>query len=213
MTARIKYNEALIIFTKIAELGKVKTRLAKSIGENRALEVYRELMEHTRDITMDLNVDRRVYFTPSPPDKHQIWDKEHYDYFQQSDGDLGFRMSQAFKETFEQGYDKVIIIGCDCAELTSDILRKAFEELDHADFIIGPAKDGGYYLLGMNEYEPSIFEDKEWSTETVFEDTISDLIDRKKIWYELPILSDVDTEEDLRRVQFLIKQRKLREMT
>jgi rSAM/selenodomain-associated transferase 1 len=208
---RAQHNNALIIFTKIAELGKVKTRLARSIGDEKALEVYRELIEHTRDVAKDLEADRRVYFTPSPPEEHQIWDKKYFEYFQQSEGDLGERMSNAFKETFRDGYDKVVIIGCDCAELTTEILEMSFKELNTADVVIGPAKDGGYYLLGLHEHEPDLFIDKKWSTETVFEDTISDLIKKNKIWYELPILSDVDTEEDLRRVKFLSQQKKLRE--
>ena len=211
MSKRAQKNNALIIFTRIAELGKVKTRLARSIGDEKALEVYRELIEHTRDVAKGLEVDRRVYFTPSPPDEHRIWDKKYFEYFQQSDGDLGERMSNAFKETFRDGYDKVVIIGCDCAELTTEILETSFKELNNADVVIGPAIDGGYYLLGLHEHEPDLFIDKKWGSENVFEDTISDLIKKNKIWYELPILSDVDTEDDLRRVKFLSEQKKLRE--
>lgn len=212
MTSQIKHKNALIIFTKIAEPGKVKTRLAKSIGDEKALEVYRKLIRHTRDVTINLDADLRVYFTPEAPLNHKIWDKHHYTYFKQKDGDLGHRMSQAFKETFDEGYEKVAIIGSDCAELTTKILEQAFSELDQADVVIGPAKDGGYYLLGMKDPDTDLFKNKHWSTDTVFEDTISDLIQKNKIWYELPILSDVDTVEDLNRIQFLSEQKKLREM-
>jgi len=111
---------------------------------------------------------------------------------------LGARMSHAFHWGFEQGYEQICIIGSDCATLTTEILEGAYAVLDEKDFVIGPAKDGGYYLLGMSDFYPKVFEDKVWSTAEVRKEAIADLEAGKKSYDLLTELSDVDVVDDLR---------------
>ena len=105
-------------------------------------------------------------------------------------------MKNAFKELFDMGYEKVAIIGSDCFELTAAIIREAFALLKNKDAVIGPAKDGGYYLLGMKKMIEPVFENKQWSTDSVFRETINDLTENNFSFACLPVLTDVDTEED-----------------
>lgn len=192
-------DNALIIFVKNPQAGKVKTRLAKTVGENRALEVYQELMEITaREVYKVTSADCFVFYSDYLPEDDEIWKDEYVIKEIQEGDDLGERMSNAFAHVFEQGYEKAAIIGSDLPELTHELIEQAYRELDEVDVVIGPAKDGGYYLLGSNEHIPQIFNDKSWSTDNVFDETIQDLINMKKIWHELPILNDIDTEEDLK---------------
>ena len=203
-------KNALIIFVKNAILGKVKTRLADSVGAEKALRIYIELMQHTRDVTRTLTCDKLVYFSSYIPMSDLIWFGDEFQHRLQEGSDLGERMSRAFREVFEEGYDRVIIIGSDCAELNESIVIRAYHELEDSDIVIGPATDGGYYLLGMNEYHPELFENKTWSTNSVFDETIQDMIDNGWIWQELPILSDIDTEEDWNRIHIVKKNREIR---
>lgn len=199
-------RNALIIFVKNAELGKVKTRLAKSVGDQRALDIYDELLRHTRDVTFSIPARLYVYFSSFIPYSDPLWPSDHYVLKQQNGNDLGERMFNAFRDVFEENFDHVAIIGSDCAELTDAIIVRAFDELEASDVVIGPATDGGYYLLGMNELHPELFKNKNWSSDTVFEDTIRDMIDQNLIWQELPMLSDIDTEDDLHRMERLHKK-------
>lgn len=187
---------SLIIFVKKPELGKVKTRLADSIGGEKALKVYYKLLERTYAITQLLKQDKIVYYTPEIV-YHDIWEEERYLKALQSEGDLGVRMLQAFKERLESGYKKVCIIGSDCYELTTEIIEQAFVELEQHDVVIGPSTDGGYYLLGMKKLYPDLFRNKNWSTARVLEQTIESIKKEGLSCYILPELTDVDEEKDL----------------
>lgn len=190
-------NRAIIIFIKNPVLGKVKTRLAKTIGDERALEVYEELLAHTATESARVKADRFVFYSDFIPDSDETWSHSEFNYELQEGEDLGERMNNAFEFIFSLGYKQVLIIGSDCFDLTFDLIEKAFKEFDESEIVIGPAKDGGYYLLGLTSLLPELFQNKKWSTQTVFDDTLNDLIQLKKGWFELPILSDIDTEEDL----------------
>ena len=113
-------------------------------------------------------------------------------------------MLHAFSILFQQGYQKIIIIGTDCFELSSSILLDAFTALDNNEVVIGPSADGGYYLLGMQQLFPFLFEEKAWSTDTVYDSTIQQLKMHQISYYTLPILNDIDTEEDWK--QYLHQQ-------
>ncbi len=189
-------KNALIIFVKNPEKGKVKTRLAKTIGDDRALEVYKQLLSHTRHVALNTDVDRLLFYNQSINEKDD-WNSNSFKKFVQADGDLGNKMQYAFSTAFELGYESVTIIGSDCAQLTPKIINTAFQDLVEKDFVIGPALDGGYYLLGMNQLHEKVFSDKNWSTETVFSDTINDIESMNKSYSELQTLSDVDHEKDL----------------
>ena len=188
------HKNLLLIFTRNPELGKAKTRLAKTVGDETALAIYKFLLEKTRDVSSQVNSDKAVYYSVKIRD-NDIWDKSIFQKHQQSGEDLGIRMQNAFKNGFEAGYEKVMIIGSDLYDLSSKNIEKAFIELDKNDVVIGPAEDGGYYLLGMNSLEKNVFKNKEWGTETVRKDTLTDLIDRKvKL---LAIKNDIDVYEDI----------------
>ena len=106
-------------------------------------------------------------------------------------------MSNAFSYTFQKGYDRVVIIGTDCPELTAGILMNAFAYLNNHDVVIGPAADGGYYLLAMKQHYSALFKNINWSTETVLEETLEICMENNLNYTLLPVLHDVDEERDL----------------
>jgi len=184
----------LLVFTRNPALGKVKTRLAKTVGDTTALEIYTFLLERTRNIAAKVTADKAVYYSVKIRE-NDIWDATTFQKHQQVGEDLGIRMLHAFKNGFEAGYEKVLIIGSDLYDLTADTIANAFLALDENDLVIGPAEDGGYYLLGMNSLEEKVFKNKDWGTATVRKDTLEDLKD-KKVFLLAP-LNDVDVFEDI----------------
>ncbi len=182
---------------KNPQFGKVKTRLAATVGEQEALRIYLKLLERTREVTLPLAVDKTVCYTPDVL-VDDLWNNEHYQKTRQSDGNLGERMQQSFAAGFAQGYQRVCIIGSDCYELSTEVIEEAFEQLNAHDVVIGPSTDGGYYLLGMNRLHATFFTDKVWSTASVKEDTVRDAKRMNLRWFELPTLTDVDEEDDLK---------------
>ncbi len=187
-------DNALIVFIKNPELGKVKTRLAKTVGDERALVIYKALMGHTRDIALAVSTDRLLFYSQEIHPNDQ-WSTTHFKKYLQATGDLGTKMKTAFQQAF-QDHQKVVIIGSDCASLTPAIVKVAFQQLDKHAFVIGPALDGGYYLLGMNQYAPSVFDGIEWSTDSVLNDTKQRIKSLGLDYVLLPALSDIDYEED-----------------
>ena len=184
----------LLVFTRNPELGKVKTRLAKTVGNATALKIYIFLLERTRDIAIKVSADKAVYYSVKVRE-NDIWDASIFQKHQQVGEDLGIRMLHAFKNGFKAGYEKVIIIGSDLYDLTSETIENAIIALENNEVVIGPAEDGGYYLLGMNSLEEKIFKNKDWGTETVRKDTLEDLKDKKV--FLLGELNDVDVFEDI----------------
>ena len=189
-----KSKNLLLIFTRNPELGKAKTRLAKTVGDETALEIYKFLLERTRDISSKVNADKAVYYSVKIRE-NDIWNPNIYQKHQQFGDDLGIRMLNAFKNGFEAGYKKVMIIGSDLYDLSEKNIEKAFVALDTNDVVIGPAEDGGYYLLGMNALQENVFKNKEWGTASVRKDTLKDLSDKKvKV---LAFKNDIDIYEDI----------------
>jgi uncharacterized protein len=189
-------KNALIIFIRNPQLGKVKTRLAKTLGAEKTLKIYLHLLEHTQNISRNANCDAHLYYSDFIDDTDD-WDKNIYQKHLQIKGDLGEKMSAAFKEQFDQGYQKVAIIGSDCLELKTEIIDQAFLTIQENQAVIGPTLDGGYYLLGMSTYLPYLFQNKKWSTNTVFMDTLNDLEKNKVESRLLDVLNDIDEEKDL----------------
>ena len=195
-------EELLLIFTRNPLLGKVKTRLASGIGDKAALDVYTYLLKHTAEITQILQVEKWICYSEKIPQK-DIWNKENFRKKLQQGSDLGERMEQAFSEAFEKGYNKVVIIGSDLFDIKKEDLKRAFLTLDDHDYVLGPAQDGGYYLLGMTKKTPKLFSKKDWSTERVLEQTLEDLKQEKvKL---LPVRNDIDTFEDMKPHAALMK--------
>ena len=185
----------LIIFTKNPEPGKVKTRLAIDIGDRAAFEVYKFLLQHTVSVTKNLPVRKKVYYSEAIVDK-DIWNLELYSKKLQEGKELGERMKNAFKEGFEEGYKNIVIIGSDLYDLKQEDLENAFYLLQEKEVVLGPATDGGYYLLGMNQLFPEVFQGKEWGTSSVFQETVKDL-KGKDIGF-LEARNDVDYYSDIK---------------
>lgn len=188
-------TKALIIFVKNPTLGKVKTRLAASIGDEAALAVYHNLLDHTRDVAEQVAAERCLFYDTEITEQ-DAWSTKHYSKAVQADGDLGARMKAAFAQTLEK-IDKAIIIGSDCPEISAEVIEKAFKRLELADVVIGPTLDGGYYLLGIKELHAFLFDDMVWSTETVLEETIQRIQKKNLLYTKMPTLSDLDYEADL----------------
>lgn len=186
----------LIIFYRNPELGKVKTRLAKTLGNEKALAIYLHLSSHTRAITENLLVDKAIYYS-NFVDTEDAWPNSAFQKKVQTGNDLGEKMQNAFATEFNNGYEKIVIIGTDCFELTTEIIQQGFDSIQRYDAVIGPAKDGGYYLLGMKKLIAELFIDKTWSSDTVAADTIQNFKDLGFSFAQLPILTDVDEEKDL----------------
>ncbi len=188
-------KDALIVFVRKPELGKVKTRIAATAGNEKALDIYKELLQHTFDITRISGAVKFIYYVDDI-EKDDIWNAPGFVKRLQSDNDLGDRMTTAFREVLQEGFSKVLIIGSDCLELTPAIIQQAFASLETAEIVIGPALDGGYYLLGMRKLYSFIFHNKNWSTDSVFKDSVRDMERNGISFAVLPLLNDIDTEED-----------------
>ena len=195
-------KNVLLIFTKNPQPGKCKTRLASTIGDEKALEIYKILLNYTADFCKKVNAQKHVYYSDYI-NYEDCWENNTFQKFLQTNGDLGEKMNDAFEKTFNQGYKKVIIIGTDCAEINQLDINKAFEQLTNHEVVIGPAMDGGYYLLGMNDHIPKLFTNKNWSTPTLLQETISTLEELNISFDLLPEKSDIDNEEDLKRNNYL----------
>lgn len=187
-------ERALIIFIRNPELGKVKTRLAETLGDQRALAIYLALLTHTREIAEQIDTNRLVFYSHFV-DTDDDWPNESFEKFLQVNGDLGAKIVNGFQKAFEQ-HKQVLIIGSDCASLTVDIVEQGFAALETHDFVLGPALDGGYYLLGMNQFTPSLFEDIPWSTDQVASLSLDKMKTLGGSCRLLPTLSDIDYAED-----------------
>ena len=186
-------ERALIIFARKPEIGKVKTRLAATIGDEKTLGIYTKLLLHTKTIATDVSCDKYVFLTEMKHDN--FWDG-FSDEVQEGDS-LGMRMHHAFQLLFNKGYKQVLIIGSDCPGLNSYIINQGFEKLMSADVVIGPATDGGYYLLGMKKLHNQLFENKQWSTGSVLNDTLDDINAASLNCAIMQKLTDVDEEKDI----------------
>ena len=192
----MSYKNALIIFIKNPALGKVKTRLAKTVGNVKALEIYLELTRITRENASILRGVKPYVFYSDFIDKNDDWSNEIFEKRVQSGEDLGDRMSNAFHEILTQ-HEHVCIIGSDCPTLSVDILNQSFEMLQNHDFVVGPSTDGGYYLLGISSKKYDfLFKNMEWSTENVLSETLQRIAQNDKTIALLPYLTDVDQEKD-----------------
>lgn len=185
----------LLLFIKNPERGKVKTRIAATAGEERAFQIYSELLRHTRALAQQVHARRWLFYSDFV-DTNDDWQASDFEKMVQQGTDLGERMQGAFRQAFAAGATKVVIIGSDCAALTAELVEAAFQQLDHTSFVIGPALDGGYYLLGMNQFYPEVFDNIAWSTEKVLAATLERIQSLGHNYSLLPVLSDIDYESD-----------------
>lgn len=191
------YSSVLLLFIRNPRLGQVKTRLARTLGDGEALRIYLILLEKTRQAALGVPVERWLFYSDFLENGDE-WSETDFQKKVQTGADLGERMENAFRQAFSAGADKAVIIGSDCPGLHGTLLQEAFNRLDDADFVLGPTPDGGYYLLGMKQMEASVFRGIVWSTDTVRAETLRRIEESGKLCVFLPVLSDVDTEEDWR---------------
>lgn len=187
-------RELLIVFVKNPELGKVKTRLAKEIGDQKALEVYQLLLTKTKKAASDCRADVVFYFSNS--NDQDLWPEEYS--FVQHGKNLGERMKNALQDSFDKGYERICLIGSDLPDISSKLIDKAFQSLTYMDTVLGPSADGGYYLIGLKRQIPELFESVEWSTSKVLEQTLEKLTKQKESYFLLETKNDIDTLEDLK---------------
>lgn len=189
-------TDTLVIFAKNPELGNTKTRIGKKLGDEVALAVYYKLIHHTQSVTQSLSVNKVVYYS-NFIDKEDSWDNQIYQKKKQVQFDLGERMNDAINQELNLGAGKVVLIGTDIYTLTEDIIKDAFEKLNSHDVVLGPSKDGGYYLIGLKKLSPLLFGLKEWSHPEVYNQTISLIKDEKLSYSTTQFLNDIDEPEDL----------------
>ena len=194
------HKKLLIVFAKNPIKGQVKTRLAKTIGNEKALKVYRYLLGNIQREVQALDVDIAIYYTHFI-DHEDDWQHDRLEKKLQIKGDLGEKMGHAFQQGFAQGYQRIIGIGTDIHDLKAADIQTGFDQLEKNRYCIGPANDGGYYLIGMTHYHPELFQNKSWSTASVLKETLQDLPPEN-----VALLSekmDVDTYEDLQQIEEL----------
>ncbi len=186
-------NKSLIIFIKNPDLGKVKTRIAKTTSEQYALDVYEKLLKITKEITLDLKGIKKYLYYDHYINNHDIWDNQIYTKRLQNGTTLGVKMKSALDEL---DHKHKAIIGSDCPELTSTIIENGFELIKNFDFVIGKAHDGGFYMLATRVSIGDIFEGIEWSTNTVTQTLVMNIEKKGYTYTLLPTLNDIDTEQD-----------------
>ncbi len=189
-------KKALIIFIKNAEAGRVKTRLAATLGNDKALSIFNILVTHTIGVTENVDADKFVFYS-SHIAVNDEWDNKTFFKRLQKGNDLGEKMCNAFDLLFLEGYQCVTIIGSDCPALTNKIIEEGISSLQISDVVIGPAKDGGYYLMALKRSNAELFRNISWSTNKVLTQTLAVCKRHNLSVHLLPKLSDVDVEDDL----------------
>ena len=194
-------NEKLIVYTRYPEPGKTKTRMIPALGKEGAAKLQREMTEHTlntaRQLKESRNLEIEVHFTGGNKQLMLDWLGKDINYIIQVTGDLGAKMQSSFQQAFASNNQRVVTIGIDCPDISLDILNNAFDSLYKRELVLGVAKDGGYYLIGLNKMIPQLFQNINWGTEIVLKQTkaIAEQLNLN-IKY-LSSLSDVDYPEDL----------------
>lgn len=199
-------KSVLMIFLKPFVEGKVKTRLAQRIGNRKALDVYKLLVRHTVQEASKLPDSVRIILFYSEDAIPSLTYGGGYESIIQCGDTLGDKMAFAINWAEEQGYERKVIIGSDCATLNIKHLEDAYIKLLSKDVVIGPAKDGGYYLIGMTKPQPSLFRDIKWSTSEVYDKTLHKMLINNLSFAPLEILSDIDVVEDLDQFPELLKE-------
>lgn len=188
----------LVVFVKNLIPGSVKTRLAKDIGTDMAMEVYKELVSYTSEITDKVDTLKAVYYS----EYVEMWDffnDEKYTKHLQEGKDLGQKMLNSFYDAFENDHDKMVLIGSDIPDLSKKVINDAFKKLDDNDLVVGPAEDGGYYLIGMKKPHESLFEGMEYGTDRVLSDLLEEADNLSLKVAQTDMLFDLDTVADMKK--------------
>lgn len=194
-----RHDERLIIFLKAPQSGRVKTRLAAELGPATALHTYQRLV---KTLLGRLSTVERAELRFSPDDaagEVSHWLREGWKLRGQGAGDLGERLCRAFRDAFESDARRVVIIGSDCPDVTHVDINAAWAALETHDVVLGPATDGGYWLIGLRAVHQALFDGIHWSTSTVLTETLAACERIGLKVHRLRELADVDTADDWRR--------------
>jgi rSAM/selenodomain-associated transferase 2/rSAM/selenodomain-associated transferase 1 len=204
------HKKQLIIFTRFPEAGSTKTRLIPELGTEAAAQLQREMTEHMVGQARKTGASIEIRYTGGAIEQMRNWLGDGLDYADQGEGDLGERMERAFNDHFKKGSHHIVIIGSDCPSNDWENINKAFQELNFHDLVIGPANDGGYYLIGLcgggagipspgsrasATFPNKLFQNIDWGGEQVFEQTMKAASGLSI--HQLPKLDDVDLSEDI----------------
>ncbi len=198
--------ECLIVFTRYPESGKTKTRLIPALGRKGAARLQRQMTEHIVATATKLSnrpgLAIEVYHEGGSTDLMKAWLGSQFAYRPQGTGDIGQRMLRAFENAFQDEMAAAVIIGSDIPEISANIIQQAFEELQKNDLVLGPARDGGYYLIGMKNTIPAetyncLFDDIKWGTGSVLSQTLHTARESGLHFILLEPLNDVDSPADL----------------
>ncbi len=205
-----KYKEIIIFYTKYPRPGHSKTRLIPSLGPDGAAQLQMK-MSTEMVLKLDrLQKNRRtevvIHYDGGTNEMMQQWLGDAYQYCHQSDGDIGVRMACSIADQLDN-FSKIVLIGSDCPGISEAILIEALDALENTDMVIGPSYDGGYYLIGVRGNLPTdhlhtLFQDIQWSTDSVFTQTIISIKQLSLSYHTLPQLHDIDTPDDLRHIGY-----------
>ncbi|MHA2352514.1 MAG: TIGR04282 family arsenosugar biosynthesis glycosyltransferase [Candidatus Thorarchaeota archaeon] len=199
---RNAFSPGIFIMMKYPEVGKVKARLAQSIGEEAATELYRAFIQDTLTTVQSLDTPYHIaVYPPESQERFSKWLGPSYQYFHQQGVNLGKRLRNGFTTMYSKGYQQVIALASDSPDLPIEILQEAVSSLQTYKAVIGPASDGGYYLIGFSRdlFISEVFEDISWSTATVFQETLSRIESLTSKVHVLPEWADIDIKSDLQK--------------
>jgi rSAM/selenodomain-associated transferase 1 len=203
----MRHRECLIIFTRYPEPGTTKTRLIPHLGRRGAADIQRQMTGHVLAQALPLMTSRglelEIRYEGGDARLMRAWLGDAVTYVRQGPGDIGRRMAQAFRDAVDRGHRSIVLIGTDIPDITTALIAGAFEKLYDDKIVLGPAVDGGYYLIGLPRKmlapgAPGLFSDIAWGTATVLQETCRRLKEQGLNYSLLETLEDVDRPEDLR---------------
>jgi len=195
-----KNRQTILVFLRAPEKGRVKTRLARDIGEEKALALYKEFVGFTLSAVKNSGMDHWICFYPEDkPGLLSNWLGKDHMYMPQTGDDLGQRMENSLARAFDQGAEKVVLVGTDIPDIRAEHFVQAFDLLSHRDVVLGPSLDGGYWLIGFQRqrFYPALFHRMNWGTDIVCKETIQKCESAGLSLGILPALQDIDTLADL----------------
>lgn len=188
----------LIIFTRYPETGLVKTRLIPALGKAGAAKIHKSMTEETVKMALKTGVELEIHFTGGDYRQIHMWLGSRLKYRNQEGKTLGEKLSNSFKQAFSEGLKQVVIIGTDCPQITPAHIKKAFSLLQNSELVLGPALDGGYYLIGLSSVQPELFRKIKWGSSLVYQQTVAAARKLNLKIAELEELADIDRPEDLK---------------
>lgn len=194
-------QERVILFTRYPEPGKTKTRLIPALGMEGAADLQRQMTEHIFSqltvLQQNRTVNLEVRYGGGNRNDMKQWLSPGINFLPQEEGDLGNKLQRCFDEAFSAKIKRVVVVGADCPGLSCEIMEKSLDMLFQKDLVLGPAEDGGYYLVGLSRPIPALFHDIPWGTDQVLNTTLAYAAKKNLTFSLLEPLADVDRPEDI----------------